>query len=111
MPWTGVQWPETMIIRILSSLLVLFLLASVCLAADKPMTDDAIVDQVRLKLAADPDVKGGAINVDCKAGVVTLAGAVDTSHAKDKATKLAKKVKGVKQVVNNLTAGDKPSGK
>ncbi len=26
------------------------LLAGVCLAADKPITDDAIVDQVRLKL-------------------------------------------------------------
>lgn len=100
-----------MITRIVASLLLVFLLAGVCFSADKAVSDDAIVDQVRLKLVADPDVKGGAIQVDCKSGVVTLSGPVDTSRAKDKATKLAKKVKGVKQVVNNLVAGDKPSGK
>ena len=33
----------------------------VCLAADKPVTDDTITDQVRLKLAGDPEVKGGAL--------------------------------------------------
>ena len=101
-----------MITRILSSLLLAFLLGGVCLAADKPaLSDDAIVDQVRIKLAADPDVKGGAMQVDCKNGVVTIAGQADTSKAKDKAAKLAKRVKGVKQVVNNLVVGDKPTGK
>jgi len=100
-----------MITRTVASLLLVFLLAGVCLAADKAPSDDAIADQVMLKLAADPDVKGNALKVDCKNGVVTLTGAVDTSHARDKASKLAKKVKGVKQVVNNLTSGDKPSGK
>jgi osmotically-inducible protein OsmY len=100
-----------MITKIFASLLVAILLAGVCLAADKPVTDDAIVDFVRLKLAGDPDVKGGAIVVDCKNGVVTLSGPVESSHAKDKATKLAKKVKGVKQVINNLNTGERPTGK
>lgn len=100
-----------MITKICASLLLAFLVAGVCLAQKSATSDDAIVDQVRLKLAADPDVKGGALTVDCKAGVVTIAGAVDSAHAKDKATKLAKKVKGVKQVVNNLSTGEKPGPK
>jgi hyperosmotically inducible protein len=100
-----------MITKICASFLLAFLLAGVCLAADKVLSDDAIVDQVRIKLAADQDVKGGGLTVDCKNGVVTLSGPVENSHAKDKATKLAKKVKGVKQVVNNLTTGERPAAK
>ena len=74
------------------------------MAADKkPQTDDAISDFVRLRLASDPDVKGGALDAACKGGVVTLTGVVETQSQKDKAAKLAKKVKGVKQVVNNIT--------
>jgi osmotically-inducible protein OsmY len=100
-----------MITKICASLLLAFLLAGVCLAADKAVSDGAIEDQVRIKLAADPDVKGGAMVVECKNGVVTISGQADTAHDKDKATKLAKKVKGVKQVINNLTLGERPSGK
>ena len=88
--------------KICAVLAILFLLASVCLAADKPVSDDLIVDQVRIKLSADAEVKGGALAVDCKQGVVTIGGSVESSRQKDKATKLAKKVKGVKQVVNNI---------
>lgn len=97
--------------KICASLLLMFLLAGVCFAADKALSDDAIVDQVRIKLAADPDVKGGAITVDCKNGVVTISGPVESSHAKDKATRIAKKVKGVKQVINNLSTGERPAAK
>ena len=92
-----------MITRICCVLLAVCLLASVCVADGKPISDDVIVDQVRIKLAGDQEVKGGAIKVDCKQGVVTLGGPVDTEGARSKAAKLAKKVKGVKDVVNNLT--------
>lgn len=88
--------------RICAVLALLLMFASVCLAADKPVSDDFIVDQVRIKLSADAEVKGGALMVDCKQGVVTLSGTVETSRQKDKASKLAKKVRGVKQVVNNI---------
>jgi len=81
---------------------LLFLLVGICLAADKPVSDDLIVDQVRLKLAMDVDVKGGALKVDAKSGVVTLSGLLETQTQKDRATRLAKKVKGVKQVINNI---------
>jgi hyperosmotically inducible protein len=88
--------------KICAVLAVLLLLAGVCLAADKPVNDDLIVDQVRIKLSADAEVKGGALQVDSKQGVVTLGGSVETSRQKDKAAKLAKKIRGVKQVINNI---------
>ena len=70
-------------------------------------SDDAIVDFVRLKLASDPDVKGGALQVECKNGIVTLGGTIDSQKLKDRATRLAKKVKGVKQVINNITVRER----
>ncbi len=93
-----------MIYKICAVLMAFVLAAGVCLAADKTVSDDAIYDNVRIRLASDRDVKGGGadLKVDVKQGVVTLAGSVETQRQKDKAAKLAKKVKGVKQVINNL---------
>ena len=70
-----------MILRILLRHLALCLIASVCLAADKPVSDDAIYDKVRISLASDIDVKGGNLKVDVKEGVVTLAGTVESQRA------------------------------
>lgn len=67
--------------------------------------DDRISDQVRMRLATDPDVKGGALDVTVHDGVVVIRGRVDTEKGRNKATKLAKKVKGVKQVDNELKVG------
>jgi osmotically-inducible protein OsmY len=74
-------------------------------ADQKPGDDDRIFDQVRMRLATDADVKGGAFDVMVKDGVVTIKGRVDTEKGKMKATKLAKKVKGVKDVDNELVVG------
>jgi osmotically-inducible protein OsmY len=51
-------------------------------AASKPVTDDFISDSVRQKLAADSLVKGGAIEVEVKDGVVTLKGKVQEARKK-----------------------------
>jgi osmotically-inducible protein OsmY len=67
--------------------------------------DDRISDQVRMRLATDADVKGGALEVTVKDGLVTIKGRVDTEKGKARATKLAKKVKGVKDVDNELVVG------
>ena len=91
-----------MIPKFLASLIAVFLLVSVILAADKPISDDTIYDKVRISLASDIDVKGGNLKVDVKDGVVTLSGPVESQGVKDKAGRIAKKVKGVKKVVNNL---------
>ncbi len=79
---------------------------SVLAAGQKaPVSDDRLTDEVRMRLSGDPDVKGGADDVAVKDGVVTIKGRVDTDRGKSKATKLAKKVKGVKSVDNELIVG------
>ena len=82
-------------------------LSTLLMAQDQKAStsDDRIFDQVRMKLATDPDVKGGALDVVVHDGTVTLKGRVDSEKGKSKATKLAKKVKGVKQVDNELSIG------
>ena len=72
------------------------------LAVSKPVSDDLISDQVRIKLTGDAIAKGGNIKVDVAQGVVTLSGPAESGRQKDRAGKLAKKVNGVKQVINNL---------
>jgi osmotically-inducible protein OsmY len=73
-------------------------------AADKAgVSDDQIYDTVKRKLANDPDVKGGAVTVEVKDGIVTLKGTVESEKRKQKAEKLTRKVSGVKSVNNALT--------
>ena len=81
--------------------------AAAALAADKPGSDDTIYDNVRRKLASDPLVKGGGLNVDVKQGVVTLTGVVEQDKQKERAAKLTKKVSGVKSVTNELQVARK----
>jgi hyperosmotically inducible protein len=100
-----------MISKIVAALLTVLLLAAVCLAADKVISDDMIYDNVRIKLASDTIVKGGALNVDVKQGVVTLGGMVENTRQKDRAAKLAKSVKGVKEVINHLNLKEPTAGK
>jgi osmotically-inducible protein OsmY len=88
-------------------------LQCVAVSAKDPVkiTDDTITDQVRLKLTSDPDVKGGALRVEVKDGVATLSGAVELPKQRDKAEKLAHKVKGVKSVVNKIEIKARVSGR
>ena len=58
-----------------------------------------------MRLAGDADVKGGALEVTVKDGAVMIKGRVDTEKGKNKASHLAKKVKGVKSVDNQLSVG------
>ncbi len=90
--------------RVLATLALLLTFVMTTPAANKqtPPNDNYISDSVREKLAADAVVKGGAIEVDVKDGVVTLRGKVHDTKQKSKAEALAKKVKGVKTVVNNI---------
>jgi hyperosmotically inducible protein len=81
-------------------LLFAFLFTGVLALAQN--SDDQIYDQVRLRLARDPDVKGGGFEVEVKAGVVTIKGVVEKEKWKEKAERLARKVKGVKSVVNQI---------
>ncbi len=89
----------------LLSLAMLFALVLTPLLADKdkaPITDDVIVDQVKVKLADDSEVGGQPISVDAHSGTVVLTGKVTNDKLKEKAEKIAKKVKGVTGVDNKL---------
>jgi len=91
--------------RLLCSLAILFALVLTPLLADKdktPITDDIIVDQVKVKLADDSEVGGQPILVDAHSGTVVLTGKVTNDRLKEKAEKIAKKVKGVVGVDNKL---------
>ncbi len=81
-------------------LLALFFCFTV-FAAD-PIADDVIYDKVRLALANDREVKGGAIEVKVSQGVVELIGKVREEKQKVRAEKAARKVKGVQKVNNQL---------
>jgi hyperosmotically inducible periplasmic protein len=93
--------------------LALLVLLAACFASNlaaqnKPSsTDDRIYDQVRMRLAGDADVKGGDIEVTVKDGAVKMTGKVETDRGKKRAETLAKKVKGVKSVDNELVVGPK----
>lgn len=88
--------------RRLFAVALLLGLAGLIFAADKPVTDDILIDQVRVKLADDQDVGGMKIDVEVHQGKVTLKGKVRTEKQKAKAEKVAKKVKGVTGVANQL---------
>ena len=81
---------------------LLLVSTAVAFADSKDVSDDALFDNVRRRLASDPVVKGGHLDVDVKDGIVTLRGSVDLEKQKTQAEKAAKKVKGVKKVVNEL---------
>jgi osmotically-inducible protein OsmY len=71
-------------------------------SAASAVSDDAISDNVRQRLASDADVRGAALDVTVKDGVVTIKGRVHTEKGRKKATEITKKVKGVVNVDNQL---------
>jgi hypothetical protein len=97
----AVSWEQ---MRLFSLFGMLILLLLPVFAAD-PVSDDELFDRVRIRLADDREVGGGNIHVKVSDGVVELSGKVKTEKIKEKAGKIAKKVKGVKKVVNQLTVG------
>lgn len=88
--------------------LVLLTLATGCAtdstqeSTNQYLQDSAITSAVKQKFSSDPDLKNLQINVETRAGVVQLSGFVNSTNASIKAEKLARSVKDVSQVKNNL---------
>jgi hyperosmotically inducible periplasmic protein len=70
-------------------------------AGDK-LDDMTITAAVSVSLGKDPDLSALKINVDTKNGAVTLNGTAPSQAAVDKATAIAKAIKGVSSVDNKL---------
>ena len=70
--------------------------------AGEKIDDMAITTAVSTELVKDSDLSLLKINVDTKNGAVTLNGSAPTEAARDKATTIAKAVKGVNAVDNKL---------
>ena len=91
-------------------LMILMLLISF-LACDSPskqqsageyVDDSVITTKVKSLLGADDLLKSFEISVETNKGNVQLSGSVDSQKTVDKAGEIAKGVKGVKSVKNNL---------
>ena len=71
-------------------------------AASATADDAAITASVSAGLAKDPDLSAIKIDVDTKAGAVSLKGPAPTAAAKARAEEIAKGVQGVTSVNNQL---------
>jgi len=70
---------------------------------DSGKADDKLTSMVLTGLKADKELNPLRIDVDTRDGVVTLSGSVPTAAAKARASEIAKNVKDVKSVNNQLT--------
>ena len=77
---------------------------------DTTMVDDAtLATNVQNALKADPNTQNLDIKAEVSNGVVTLTGVASAKRWTARATTVARSVKGVKSVKNNMTIGHKSS--
>lgn len=72
-------------------------------SAGAKVDDAGITAKVNAGLAKDKDLSAIKIDVDTKDGVVTLSGPAPSATAKERASEIARTVKGVSSVNNQLT--------
>ena len=65
--------------------------------------DSVITTKVKAAIFNEPSLKSAEINVETFKGTVQLSGFVNSRDQKNRAGDLAKKVAGVKEVINNIT--------
>jgi len=70
--------------------------------AGEYIDDSVITTKVKAEIFQDDSLKSSEINVETFKGVVQLSGFVSSQAAINKATDLARKVKGVKSVTNSM---------
>jgi hyperosmotically inducible periplasmic protein len=95
------------VLRTVTLALVMTLLVAGCTAltgktAGENVDDATITAGVKAKLAVEKASTLMKIDVDTNKGTVYLNGNVDSGAMKERAEDLARQVKGVKDVVNNL---------
>ncbi len=93
--------------KFLGALVMAAMLAASCQAmtgrsAGRNVDDATLTASVNAALVSDKPSNFTRIDVDTTSGVVSLNGTVETAEQKARAEQLAKRVDGVKRVVNNL---------
>jgi osmotically-inducible protein OsmY len=94
----------------ISTLFLTLVLASIlgCASTSKKegtgeyIDDTVITTKVKAALINDPSVKATEVNVETFKGVVQLSGFVNSQADMDKAVSLARGIKGVKSVKNDM---------
>jgi osmotically-inducible protein OsmY len=91
---------------LLSTVLLLLLVACAPTATREGtgeyVDDSVITGKVKAALAADPDVKATEVKVETFKGTVQLSGFVSSPAAERRAVELARQVKGVKGVKDDM---------
>jgi osmotically-inducible protein OsmY len=95
---------------VIHCLVLLMLIAAFVACASTPkqestgeyVDDSVITTKVKSLLAADDFLKSFKISVETYKGTVQLSGFVNSQQAVDKASEIARSVKGVKSVKNDL---------
>ena len=71
-------------------------------AADEPVSDDQLFDQVNRSLVTDRLLGARPLQVAVKDGKVTVTGFVENEKLQKRVDKVVKKVKGVREVDNRV---------
>jgi osmotically-inducible protein OsmY len=106
--WTGTATTRRWWRSGIAALAALLLLAAPAALAAATSTTSRTLDDARVKSAIEDDfltdatVPFHSIDVAVLNGIVTLSGKVDTLLARDRAVDLARSIKGVRSVVNDL---------
>jgi osmotically-inducible protein OsmY len=93
---------------LLSAILLGAMLAASAPAAADEVTDSSITSWVNEALRHDPLVPASEISVSTQEGVVTLSGRVDNLATKNRVDRQASKIRGVREVLNELTVAPSP---
>ena len=91
--------------KTIAAIVAAFALALTAYAEDRPKREThnaALSTKVKAALAADVGLKTLKIDVDSKGNSVTLKGAVDSEDTRRRVEEVARKVKGVEGVTNEL---------
>jgi len=91
--------------KTIAAIVAAFALALTAYAEDRPKHEThnaGLSAKVKTALATDVGLKTLKIDVDSKGNTVTLKGAVDSADTKRRAEEVARKVKGVEAVKNEL---------
>src|SRR5215470_6222216 len=86
-------------LRVLLFLLVL----GIAVGCSKAPNDAQITSDIQNKMNADSGLAGKQVQIQAANGTVTLSGTVDNDSQREAAARYASAVRGVKQVVNNLS--------